>query len=127
MADDRRAGPEGRGPPWSPGAPRPDPLRGYPPPSPTRQHRTHSGQGDTLPEPCMYRLRSTPACYPLVGRELEREMIPLLNDQGLGLVVWTPFAGGFLSGKFTREAPDKNVQQARRATFDFPPVNKEKG
>jgi aryl-alcohol dehydrogenase-like predicted oxidoreductase len=73
------------------------------------------------------RFRCTQSYYSLVGRELEREMIPLVNDQGLGLLVWSPLAGGFLSGKFTREAPDKNAQQARRATFDFPPVNKEKG
>ena len=58
------------------------------------------------------------------GRELEREMIPLLKDQGLGLLVWSPLAGGFLSGKFTRDGGD---EAARRAKFDFPPVNKEKG
>ena len=50
-------------------------------------------------------------------------MIPLLKDQGLGLLVWSPLAGGFLSGKFTRDGGDA---AARRATFDFPPVNKEK-
>lgn len=38
----------------------------------------------------------------LVGRELERETIPLVRDQGLGLLVWSPLAGGFLTGKFTR-------------------------
>jgi aryl-alcohol dehydrogenase-like predicted oxidoreductase len=51
-------------------------------------------------------------------------MIPLLKDRGLGLLVWSPLAGGFLSGKFTREGGD---EAARRAKFDFPPVNKEKG
>ena len=51
-------------------------------------------------------------------------MIPLLKDQGLGLLVWSPLAGGFLSGKFTRDGGDDS---ARRAKFDFPPVNKEKG
>ena len=70
------------------------------------------------------RFRCTQSYYSLVGRELEREMIPLLKDQGLGLLVWSPLAGGFLSGKFTREGGDA---AARRTNFDFPPVNKEKG
>ena len=70
------------------------------------------------------RFRCTQSFYSLAGRELEREMIPLLKDQGLGLLVWSPLAGGFLSGKFTREGGDET---ARRARFDFPPVNKDKG
>ena len=61
--------------------------------------------------------------YSLAGRDLERETIPLLRDQKLGLLVWSPLAGGFLSGKFTRTGGDES---ARRAKFDFPPVNKEK-
>src|SRR5262245_5623142 len=70
------------------------------------------------------RFRWTQSYYSLVGRDLEREMIPLLEDQDLGLLVWSPLAGGFLSGKFTRTSGD---EAARRAKFDFPPVNKEKG
>src|ERR1700730_9237217 len=70
------------------------------------------------------RFKCTQSYYSLAGRELEREMIPLLADQGLGLLVWSPLAGGFLSGKFTRGGGD---EAARRAKFDFPPVNKEKG
>jgi len=70
------------------------------------------------------RFRWTQSYYSLVGRDLEREMIPLLEDQRLGLLVWSPLAGGFLSGKFTRTGGD---EAARRAKFDFPPVNKEKG
>jgi aryl-alcohol dehydrogenase-like predicted oxidoreductase len=70
------------------------------------------------------RFRCTQSFYSLLGRELERETIPLLKDQGLGLLVWSPLAGGFLSGKFTRAATD---EKARRASFDFPPVDKEKG
>ena len=69
------------------------------------------------------RFRCTQSYYSLAGRELEREMIPLLKDQGLGLLVWSPLAGGFLSGKFTRDNKDA---AARRATFDFPPVDKDK-
>ena len=68
---------------------------------------------------------STQSYYSIAGRELEREMIPLLDDQGLGLLPWSPLAGGFLSGKFTREKePDPD---ARRTTFDFPPVDKNRG
>jgi aryl-alcohol dehydrogenase-like predicted oxidoreductase len=70
------------------------------------------------------RFRCTQSYYSLVGRELERQIIPLIKDQGLGLLVWSPLAGGFLSGKFTRTGGDET---ARRAKFDFPPVNKEKG
>ena len=70
------------------------------------------------------RFRCTQSYYSLVGRELERQILPLIKDQGLGLLVWSPLAGGFLSGKFTRTGGDEN---ARRSKFDFPPVNKEKG
>ena len=65
--------------------------------------------------------KATQSYYSLVGRELEREMIPLLEHQGVGLLVWSPLAGGFLSGKFSREgATDPD---ARRATFSFPPID----
>jgi aryl-alcohol dehydrogenase-like predicted oxidoreductase len=65
------------------------------------------------------------AYYSLAGRELEREIVPLLNDQKLGLLPWSPLAGGFLSGKFTRTGvPDGDV---RRAKFSFPPIDMEKG
>ena len=70
------------------------------------------------------RFRCTQSYYSLAGRELEREMLPLLADQKLGLMVWSPLAGGFLSGKFTREGGDA---AARRASFDFPPVDKSRG
>ena len=69
------------------------------------------------------KFRCTQSYYSLAGRELERELVPLLRDQQLGLLVWSPLAGGFLSGKFTRGGGDA---AARRATFDFPPVDKEK-
>ncbi|HYL38034.1 MAG TPA: aldo/keto reductase, partial [Bryobacteraceae bacterium] len=64
------------------------------------------------------------AYYSLVGRELERELAPMLLDQKIGLLVWSPLAGGFLSGKFTRTGAADN--DARRAKFTFPPVNLEK-
>ncbi len=69
------------------------------------------------------RFRCTQSYYSLAGRELEREIIPLLRDQRLGLLVWSPLAGGFLSGKFTRDGADAT---GRRASFDFPPLDKER-
>ena len=69
------------------------------------------------------RFRCTQSYYSLAGRELEREIIPLVKDQHLGLLVWSPLAGGFLSGKFTREGTDAS---GRRAHFDFPPINKDR-
>jgi aryl-alcohol dehydrogenase-like predicted oxidoreductase len=64
------------------------------------------------------------AYYSLVGRELEREIIPMLNDQKIGLLPWSPLAGGLLSGKFSRN--NTGDQNARRTKFDFPPVDLEK-
>jgi aryl-alcohol dehydrogenase-like predicted oxidoreductase len=66
---------------------------------------------------------SLQAYYTIAGRDLEREVVPLLLDQKVGLMVWSPLAGGFLSGKYTREA---NAEEGRRVNFDFPPVNKDK-
>ena len=70
------------------------------------------------------RFKSTQSYYSLVGRELEREMLPLLADQRLGLLVWSPLAGGFLTGKFTRDGKDA---AARRASFNFPPIALDQG
>jgi aryl-alcohol dehydrogenase-like predicted oxidoreductase len=69
------------------------------------------------------RFKCTQSYYSLLGREIEHDLIPLVEDQAMGLLVWSPLAGGFLSGKFTRAK--KGV--GRRASFDFPPVDKEKG
>lgn len=71
------------------------------------------------------RFETVQAYYTIAGRELEREILPLVEDQGMGVMVWSPLAGGFLSGKFTREGAGSN--NARRAVFDFPPVDKERG
>ena len=70
------------------------------------------------------RFETVQAYYSIAGRDLEREIVPLVDDQGLGIMVWSPLAGGFLSGKFTREKRGDN--DARRSTFDFPPVDKER-
>lgn len=66
---------------------------------------------------------SVQAYYSLVGRELEREVLPAARDLGLGVMVWSPLAGGFLSGKYTRESQ----AEGRRANFNFPPVDLEQG
>lgn len=69
------------------------------------------------------RFVSLQAYYTIAGRDLEREVIPLLADQRLGLMVWSPLAGGLLSGKF-KSAEDKGPAEARRASFDFPVVDR---
>src|SRR5579871_5588331 len=70
------------------------------------------------------RFETVQAYYSIAGRELEREILPLVEDQGLGVMVWSPLAGGFLSGKFTRDKRGDN--DSRSTTFDFPPVDKER-
>ena len=68
------------------------------------------------------RFETVQAYYTVASRDLEREVVPLLADQQLGLMVWSPLAGGLLSGKFS--ADGKGPEGARRATFDFPVVDK---
>ncbi|MBS1524605.1 MAG: aldo/keto reductase [Bacteroidetes bacterium] len=62
--------------------------------------------------------------YSLAGRDIEREIVPLAIDQNLAVMPWSPLAGGFLSGKYTRSA--EKAGDSRRDVFDFPPVNKER-
>jgi aryl-alcohol dehydrogenase-like predicted oxidoreductase len=63
--------------------------------------------------------------YSLMGRDIEKEVVPFLEDSGLGLLVWSPLSSGFLTGKYTRENPAP--ADARRSKFNFPPVDVEKG
>ena len=70
------------------------------------------------------RFESVQAYYTIAGRDLEREVVPLLQDQKLGLMVWSPLAGGLLSGKFSRDG--EGPEGARRASFDFPVVDKDR-
>ena len=65
---------------------------------------------------------SVQAYYTVAGRELEREIVPMLESEGLGLLVWSPLAGGLLSGKYRRGA-EGHEGDGRRASFDFPPVD----
>jgi aryl-alcohol dehydrogenase-like predicted oxidoreductase len=70
------------------------------------------------------RFETVQAYYSIAGRDLERDITPMLEDQQMGLMVWSPLAGGLLSGKF---GPGSNGPEgARRASFDFPPVNRER-
>ena len=68
------------------------------------------------------RFESVQSYYTIAGRDLEREVVPLLQDQQLGLMVWSPLAGGLLSGKFS--ADGSGPEGTRRASFDFPLVDK---
>src|SRR5215831_12631150 len=63
--------------------------------------------------------------YSLVGRDLENELVPFVQDAGIGVFVWSPLAGGFLSGKYTRENPQGDG--GRLNAFDMLPYDKEKG
>lgn len=70
------------------------------------------------------RFESVQAYYSIAGRDLEREIVPVALDQSLSILVWSPLAGGLLSGKFSATAA--GPEGARRTTFDFPPVDRER-
>src|SRR3981081_4364558 len=70
------------------------------------------------------RFATLQAYYSIAGRDLERELVPLLEAEKTGLLVWSPLAGGLLSGKFSRE--NQNPQGSRRSQFDYPIVDKER-
>ncbi|RVT41867.1 aldo/keto reductase [Sphingobium algorifonticola] len=68
------------------------------------------------------RFESVQAYYSIAGRDLERELVPMMQSEQVGLMVWSPLAGGLLSGKYSRDG----AGDGRRDAFDFPPVNKDK-
>jgi aryl-alcohol dehydrogenase-like predicted oxidoreductase len=70
------------------------------------------------------RFESIQAYYSIAGRELEREIVPVALDQSLSILVWSPLAGGLLSGKFSQDSA--GPEGARRTTFDFPPIDRER-
>ncbi|OLP59262.1 aldo/keto reductase [Xaviernesmea oryzae] len=70
------------------------------------------------------RFETLQAYYTIAGRDLEREIVPLLQEEKMGLMVWSPLAGGLLSGKYGPGAPGNG--EGRRANFDFPPVEKDR-
>ncbi len=70
------------------------------------------------------RMETIQSYYSIAGRDLEREIVPMIEDQKVGLMVWSPLAGGLLSGKF---GPGSNGPEgARRVAFDFPPVDRDR-
>jgi aryl-alcohol dehydrogenase-like predicted oxidoreductase len=62
--------------------------------------------------------------YSIAGRDLERDIVPMITEEKIGLMVWSPLAGGFLSGKYTRD--NAGPAGSRRTEFDFPPVNRDR-
>jgi aryl-alcohol dehydrogenase-like predicted oxidoreductase len=62
--------------------------------------------------------------YSLLGRDVERDVIPMMRRYGLSLNIWSPLASGFLSGKYTRE--NLSDPNNRFSGFDILPFDKEK-
>jgi aryl-alcohol dehydrogenase-like predicted oxidoreductase len=71
------------------------------------------------------RIETSQVYYSIAGRDLEQDIVPMMQDQTIGCLVWSPLAGGYLAGKYT---PGDGVkpEPGRRANFDFPPIDKEK-
>jgi aryl-alcohol dehydrogenase-like predicted oxidoreductase len=68
------------------------------------------------------RFESAQVYYSIAGRDIEREIAPMAESEGVAILPWSPLAGGLLSGKFD---PDKaGPEGARRSSFDFPPVDR---
>ncbi|MBB3394051.1 MULTISPECIES: aldo/keto reductase [unclassified Rhizobium] len=70
------------------------------------------------------RFETVQAYYSIAGRDLERDIVPMMQEEKLGLMVWSPLAGGLLSGKYGPGTPGNG--EGRRASFDFPPVDKDR-
>ncbi|MDB5736227.1 MAG: aldo/keto reductase [Alphaproteobacteria bacterium] len=68
------------------------------------------------------RFETLQAYYSLGGRDLDRELVPLMRDQNIGCMVWSPLAGGYLAGKYSPGG--EGGAEGRRAAFDFPPIDK---
>src|SRR5208283_4528773 len=73
---------------------------------------------------CLSRFVSAQMYYSIASRDIEREIVPLAQDQGLAILPWSPLAGGLLSGKFDPSKP--GPAGARRTSFDFPPVDRDR-
>ena len=69
--------------------------------------------------------RAAEMYYSLVGRDLENEIVPFAQDAGVGIMIWSPLAGGFLSGRYTRENPGGDG--GRLTGFDLIPFDRERG
>jgi aryl-alcohol dehydrogenase-like predicted oxidoreductase len=68
------------------------------------------------------RFQSAQMYYSIAGRDIEREVVPMAQSEGVAILPWSPLAGGLLSGKFDPDKP--GPEGARRSSFDFPPVDR---
>jgi aryl-alcohol dehydrogenase-like predicted oxidoreductase len=68
------------------------------------------------------RFQSAQVYYSIAGRDIEREIVPMAQSEGVAILPWSPLAGGLLSGKFEPDKPGPDG--ARRTSFDFPPVDR---
>ncbi|HMJ56126.1 MAG TPA: aldo/keto reductase [Polyangiaceae bacterium] len=68
------------------------------------------------------RFQTAQVYYSIAGRDIEREIVPMAQSEGLAILPWSPLAGGLLSGKFDPDKP--GPEGARRTGFDFPPVDR---
>jgi aryl-alcohol dehydrogenase-like predicted oxidoreductase len=71
------------------------------------------------------RFRAAEMYYSLIGRDIEHEIVPFVQDAGIGILAWSPLAGGFLSGKYTRQHPKGDG--GRLSTLNIVPYDEEKG
>jgi aryl-alcohol dehydrogenase-like predicted oxidoreductase len=70
------------------------------------------------------RFETLQAYYSLAGRDLERELAPMMEAKKMGLLVWSPLAGGLLAGRYDRH--NQKAEDSRRSAADFPVVDKER-
>jgi aryl-alcohol dehydrogenase-like predicted oxidoreductase len=70
------------------------------------------------------RFQSAQMYYSIAGRDIEREVVPMTQDQRVAILPWSPLAGGLLSGKFDPDKP--GPEGSRRTAFDFPPVDRDR-
>jgi aryl-alcohol dehydrogenase-like predicted oxidoreductase len=70
------------------------------------------------------RFQSAQVYYSIAGRDIERELVPMAQSEGVSILSWSPLAGGLLSGKFEPDQPGPDG--ARRTSYDFPPVDPER-
>lgn len=66
------------------------------------------------------RFQSAQVYYSIAGRDIERDIAPMAQSEGVAILTWSPLAGGLLSGKFDPDKP--GPEGARRTSYDFPPV-----
>lgn len=69
------------------------------------------------------RFASIQANYSLDVRDAEREIVPMLQDQKIGMIVWSPLSGGLLTGKYKR---DGQKEEGRLKSFPFQPFHEER-